>query len=162
MGENGFHFAGQIHSLHLEAEFVSALALLVCNKATLLKPCCFTHPRFHSSCHGKRPLTCSTCGRIYQQEFTNNNNLSYDVFLMISKTPNRFQINLRILDQHFQNFEFGKKDNQFLHRQHNFLSCSPFLRIRLASSKNAFQKRLHIGICFETSLIKTFFSGRHY
>ena len=76
-----------------------------------------TQPRFHSSCHGKRPLTCSTCGRIYQQEFTNNNNLSYHVSLMISKTLNRFQnigkaINLRILDQHFQNFELGKKDIQ--------------------------------------------------
>ena len=44
--------------------------------------------------------------RIYQQEFTNNNNLSYHVSLMIRKTLNRFQnigkaIKLRILDQHF-------------------------------------------------------------
>ena len=53
-------------------------------------------------------------GRIYQQEFTNNNNLSYHVSLMISKTLNRFQnigkaINLRVLHQHFQNFELGRK-----------------------------------------------------
>ena len=60
---------------------------------------------------------------------------------MISNTLNRFQnigkaINLRILDQHFQNFaELGKKDIEFLHRQHNFLSRSPFVRIRHASSK---------------------------
>ena len=52
-----------------------------------------------------------------EQEFTINNNLSYRVSLMISKTLNRFQnigkaINLRILDQHFQNFELGKKDIQ--------------------------------------------------
>ena len=53
-------------------------------------------------------------GRIYQQEFTNNNNLSYHVSLMISKTLNRFQnigkaINLRVLHKHFQNFELGRK-----------------------------------------------------
>ena len=49
-----------------------------------------------------------------EQQFTINNNLSYRVSLMISKTLNRFQnigkaINLRILDQHLQNFELGKK-----------------------------------------------------
>ena len=43
--------------------------------------------------------------------------------LMISKTLNRFQnigkaINVRILDQHSK-FRVGKKDIQFLHRQHN-------------------------------------------
>ena len=94
------------------SRILSVLAMWVCNKAALLKRCC--QPRFHSSCHGKRPLTCSTCSRIYQQEFTNNNNLSYHVSLMISKTLNRFQnigkaINLRVLHQHFQNFELGKK-----------------------------------------------------
>ena len=51
---------------------------------------------------------------VAQQKFTNNDNLSYHVSLMISKFLNRFQtiakaIDLRILVQHFQNFELGKK-----------------------------------------------------
>ena len=96
---------------------------------------------------------------------TNNNNLSYHVSLMISKTLNRFQnigkaINLRILDQHFQNFRVGKKDIQFIYRQHNFLSCSPFVTIRLASSKRLseetpFSNMLKLGLSKRSSMDET-------
>ena len=63
------------------SRILSVLALWVCNKATLLKRCCFmlarNHVSCHSSCHGKRSLTCSTCDRIYQQEFRNNNKIFF-------------------------------------------------------------------------------------
>ena len=78
---------------------------------------------------------------VAQQKFINNDNLSYHVSLMISKTLNRFQniakaIDLRILKgSTLSKFRVGKKDIQFLHRQHNFLSCSAFVKIRLGSSK---------------------------
>ena len=39
----------------------------------------------------------ATCGRIYQQEFTNNNNLSYHVSLMISKTLTAFKTSAKQL-----------------------------------------------------------------
>ena len=103
---------------------------------------------------------------VAQQEFTNNNNLSYRVSLMVSKTLNRFRniakaINLRILDQHFQNFELGKKISSsyivsiiFFHVVH--------LWEYVLGAQNAYKNRLHIGICFETRLIKTFFNGRLY
>ena len=60
-------------------------------------------------------------GRIYQQEFTNNNNLSYHVSLMISKTLNRFPNIGKAINLRSSKFRVGKKDIQFLHRQHNFL-----------------------------------------
>ena len=73
-------------------------------------------------------------GFIYQQEFTNNNNLSYHVSLLTASVQNFGKaINLRILDQRFLKFRVGKKYIQFLHRQYNFLSPSLFVRIRLAS-----------------------------
>ena len=126
------------------SRILSVLALWVCNKAALLKCCCFMLTRNHvftllAMENDRSPV--ALVGRIYQQEFTNNNNLSYHVSLMISKTLNCFQnigkaINLRILDQHLKiSPSWEKKDIQFLHRQHNFLSCSPFVRKRLASSK---------------------------
>ena len=93
-------------------------------------------------------------------------NLSYNVSLMISKTLNRFQnigkaINLRILDQHFQNFELGKKISSSYSVSIIFFHVVHLLGYVLRA-QNAYQKRLHIGICFETRLIKTFFNGRHY
>ena len=103
---------------------------------------------------------------VAQQKFTNNDNLSYHVSLMISKFLNRFQtiakaIDLRILVQHFQNFELGKKISS------SYIVSIIFFHVVLLwkyvlGAQNAYQKRLHIGICFETRLIKTFFNGRHY
>ena len=124
------------------SRILSVLALCLCNKATLLKRYCFMLARNHvftllAMENDRSPvaLVAGFTNRSLQITIT-----SVFMCLLIGNTLNRFQnigkaINLRILDQHLQNFELGKKISSSYIRQHNFLSCSPFVRIRLASSK---------------------------
>ena len=94
------------------SRILSVLALWVCNKATLLKRCCFMLARNHAftllAMENDRSPVALVAG------FTNRS-LQITITSVIMcllwsvKTLNRFQnigkaINLRILDQHFQTF----------------------------------------------------------